>query len=72
MPWTIKPGNFNPRSREGSDHGRIYPIMTFQISIRAPARGATAALPPAYPLPCISIRAPARGATINQHIFTSF
>ena len=41
--------DFNPRSREGSDaHGRIYPIMTFQISIHAPARGATGSGVSAY------------------------
>ena len=35
-------GYFNPRSHEGSDaHGRIYPVMTFKISIHAPTRGAT-------------------------------
>ena len=33
--------NFNPRSREGSDFDEIVDGMTHDISIHAPARGAT-------------------------------
>ena len=34
-------GNFNPRSREGSDISPVNLLEEFDISIRAPARGAT-------------------------------
>ena len=54
---------FNPRSHERSDYNRHAVDSFQQISIRAPARGAT--LPPfPHSRPyVISIRAPARGAT---------
>ena len=35
--------NFNPRSREGSDGGNTDTTATANISIHAPAKGATAA-----------------------------
>ena len=35
-------GNFNPRSREGSDYGELLNLINTQISIHAPAKGATA------------------------------
>ena len=35
-------GNFNPRSREGSDASDLYSSTVQPISIHAPARGATA------------------------------
>ena len=67
-PWVVlfvRKINFNPRSREGSDIDVLLSNASVQqISIRAPARGATR-----NPGGClssgswISIRAPARGAT---------
>ena len=33
--------DFNPRSREGSDVATVYKTMQYDISIHAPARGAT-------------------------------
>ena len=36
-------GNFNPRSREGSDYHSFCKWQVRNISIRAPARGATSA-----------------------------
>ena len=70
--------NFNPRSREGSDRAASSnKEKRYQISIHAPARGAT----PLFNLLCsvimISIHAPARGATSirpshpNRNIFQS-
>ena len=79
-------GNFNPRSREGSDRRGTRtaadpeqfqsalprgerpaalpePGLDPAISIRAPARGATASQFMIFGAVCISIRAPARGAT---------
>ena len=58
--------NFNPRSREGSDHKYKLLTAVIVISIRAPARGATAY---GFYRSCdytISIRAPARGATCHN------
>ena len=44
-------GNFNPRSREGSDSaGRSNCVSTAFISIHAPARGATAILSKIHPM----------------------
>ena len=55
--------HFNPRSREGSDH-LIAAFKTWlEISIHAPARGATKRFTPAWSRARISIHAPARGAT---------
>ena len=60
--------NFNPRSREGSDYGRLCLDWYKNISIHAPAKGATGALI------CngwnyeISIHAPAKGATFTNII----
>ena len=34
-------GNFNPRSREGSDCKRLLQLLKFSISIHAPVKGAT-------------------------------
>ena len=57
--------DFNPRSREGSDHtshnGGIFVI----ISIHAPARGATSPIFLVFHHLVISIHAPARGATLH-------
>ena len=59
--------NFNPRSRKGSD---VYDFgdITYnrEISIHAPARGATAFEDLNLEKYRISIHAPARGATINM------
>ena len=59
-----KISNFNPRSREGSDTPSKDGKDNDDISIRAPAKGATLhsdMFPHTIP---ISIRAPAKGATI--------
>ena len=43
--WMILKNYFNPRSREGSDHMRMFmDLCNKHISIRAPAKGATAIL----------------------------
>ena len=55
--------HFNPRSREGSD-GKLPDLRrVYDISIRAPARGATGRDALITGVRTISIRAPARGAT---------
>ena len=54
---------FNPRARTGRDNlGTTYPKDCL-VSIHAPARGATAAVPHAIGVFRVSIHAPARGAT---------
>ena len=58
--------DFNPRSREGSDISKCAAQPVITISIRAPARGATAVRSALICSMIISIRAPARGATIIQ------
>ena len=55
--------DFNPRSREGSDHGRRRANRPQTISIHAPAKGATTPRGTARFQPRISIHAPAKGAT---------
>ena len=60
--------NFNPRSREGSDHFKN-PISRRQlISIHAPAKGATYNSNMYFTKIGISIHAPAKGATIVRSI----
>ena len=54
---------FNPRSREGSDFTCRLKGSCINISIRAPARGATILITGLCVMRLISIRAPARGAT---------
>ena len=54
---------FNPRSREGSDILDTINIPTAQISIHAPAKGATDWSDKYRRLSAISIHAPAKGAT---------
>ena len=54
---------FNPRSREGSDCRRDKMRVISQISIHAPARGATLTAYSNCLFDTISIHAPARGAT---------
>ena len=56
-------GHFNPRSREGSDQGDRRGARQEQISIHAPAKGATIGLTYKYIAVTISIHAPAKGAT---------
>ena len=55
--------DFNPRSREGSDPLGPQLKNIEQISIHAPAKGATTVLVPVSPQVLISIHAPAKGAT---------
>ena len=62
--------NFNPRSREGSDENRMYSLRETDISIHAPARGATRADAVRQINADISIHAPARGATAFIDIFS--
>jgi len=56
-------GNFNPRSRGGSDAGWAYVPQGDTISIHAPAEGATQFLVAFIQKLLISIHAPAEGAT---------
>ena len=55
--------NFNPRSREGSDNVCSFLYILHNISIHAPARGATSTYQLMLLCSFISIHAPARGAT---------
>ena len=55
--------NFNPRSRTGSDGWNLYVLLAEDISIHAPARGATREEQIILEQIAISIHAPARGAT---------
>ena len=55
--------SFNSRSREGSDAQPQRQHRRREVSIRAPARGATYTLPITAGHARVSIRAPARGAT---------
>ena len=57
---------FNPRSREGSDQMDRIMGYSMDISIRAPARGATGEHYYRVSRYGISIRAPARGATLQD------
>ena len=61
---------FNPRSREGSDPlGEAVACAVPDISIHAPARGATQRLRDQVRASLISIHAPARGATRAEPLF---
>ena len=62
---------FNPRSREGSDVKAVAVRLFRQISILAPARGATGGYGAGNGMWGISILAPARGATVTLHIGTT-
>ena len=55
--------NFNPRAREGRDCAARLAKPHVEISIHAPARGATGAVYDEERQAHISIHAPARGAT---------
>ena len=64
MGYAVDNVDFNPRSREGSDVVSVCNGgVDVEISIRAPARGATYVLVFDERVVMISIRAPARGAT---------
>ena len=55
---------FNPRAREGRDlHAVADALERFEVSIHAPARGATAGRRDTARNGQVSIHAPARGAT---------
>ena len=57
-------GRFNPRAREGRDAIDITKRGNWiEVSIHAPARGATGQYFPCGIIQCVSIHAPARGAT---------
>ena len=59
--------NFNPRSREGSDFNGKPSSLRLDISIHAPAKGATLLGLLAGGMSFISIHAPAKGATSEYH-----
>ena len=61
--WTVCL-DFNPRSREGSDASVEYVRALANISILAPAKGATFSLLGILLAWMISIHAPAKGATM--------
>ena len=71
---TAKPGDtllvgFNSRSRMGSDHqGFSRTHLAVEVSIRAPAWGATRCERVARRVCGVSIRAPAWGATLIKHL----
>ena len=64
--------DFNSRSREGSDHGRISFPSRVSISIHAPAKGATVPASATARVLSISIHAPAKGATFGSRKTKSF
>ena len=74
--FKVKPKNvisFNPRSRMGSDGDLSHECWSCQVSIHAPAWGATHELFRAFFLSCVSIHAPAWGATrLQQSSFCVF
>ena len=61
------PPDFNPHSREGSDHPLPIHRTYRQISIHTPAKGVTK--PEAYDRPedKISIHTPAKGVTVDGY-----
>ena len=62
----IKTAGFNPRPCARGDRGQGSLFQDFaNVSIHAPARGATRPTPPAACRSHVSIHAPARGATIE-------
>ena len=63
--WAAACKNFNPRSREGSDSDGELVDLLKEISIHAPARGATHVATNLTNGAKISIHAPARGATVR-------
>ena len=69
--WKIQ-RDFNPRSREGSDNVCSYADCMMEISIHAPAKGATMYFVKFEGMTEISIHAPAKGATVSTIIFIPF
>ena len=65
----LTPSYFNPRSREGSDQKEVFGVHDNNISIHAPARGATRYSLTVLPVLPISIHAPARGATASLRFY---
>ena len=59
-------GDFNPRSREGSDRSDKKERLVSDISIHAPMKGATEHDISVTSVPLISIRTPTKGATIKS------
>jgi len=59
---------FNPRSREGSDYAGYSKEITDDVSIHAPAKGATLHIIPDTVTGHVSIHAPAKGATTADEI----
>ncbi len=63
--------SFNPRAREGRDTPISSQITGADVSIHAPARGATFHDGVLYDSISVSIHAPARGATCGGRLFWS-
>ena len=63
--------SFNSRSRVGSDADAVNLLFVLQVSIRAPAWGATPPCRCPAPKSSVSIRAPAWGATRFAEFYTS-
>ena len=63
--------HFNPRSREGSDLLRLFIVWVVDISIHAPAKGATREVLDVQISTLISIHAPAKGATTSPVILAA-
>ena len=61
--------SFNPRPRTGSDRAPATPNHWLDVSIHAPARGATIGSPALQSPLEVSIHAPARGATYGRRGF---
>ena len=57
---------FNPRSREGSDNSDGFLYTSHNVSIHAPAKGATDDVCFCCQIICVSIHAPAKGATMTS------
>ena len=67
LTYSIAPRRrFNPRSRTGSDDGKLFSRLGIVVSIHAPARGATKSPSSQQGARPVSIHAPARGATSTQ------
>ena len=68
--FTPRREGFNPRPRAGGDATRLQctPQAVHDVSIHAPARGATAVQKPCYRRRKVSIHAPARGATSKPRV----
>ena len=62
----LRKAGFNPRTRTGCDDDGICGVGLLNVSIHAPARGATYEPKGEKPAITVSIHAPARGATDGQ------